>query len=99
MLKLSYLCPRSSDRDYVVVQPYAAIRHDASIGTHVHLNAYVFMGGYAQVGEGATLHTGAKVLPHKCVGDWATVGAGSVLLRNVKPGQTVFGMPAMPLCE
>jgi len=85
--------------DFVTLQPFCAIGHDARIGAFAHLNAYAFMGGYAQLEEGVTLHTGAKVLPHKKVGAWATVGAGSVVLRNVKPGQTVFGVPAMPIME
>lgn len=83
--------------DYVTIQPFSAIGHDARISDYAHLNAYAFVGGYAQVGEGATLHTGAKVLPHKRIGDWAIVGAGSVVLRNVKAGETVFGVPALSL--
>lgn len=80
--------------NYVTIQPYTVIGHDAQIGSYAQLNAYAFMGGYAQVGEGATLHTGAQVPPHKSVGDWSIVGAGSVVIRDVKPGQTVFGVPA-----
>ncbi len=82
---------------WVTLQPFIAIGHDARIGSFSHLNAYAFMGGYAEIGEGVTLHPGAKVLPHKKVGDWATVGAGSLVMLNVKPEQTVFGMPAMPI--
>lgn len=81
----------------VTLQPFCAIGHDAQVGAFSHLNLYAFMGGHAQVEEGVTLHTGAKILPHKKVGAWATVGAGSVVLRNVKPGITVFGAPAMPI--
>jgi sugar O-acyltransferase (sialic acid O-acetyltransferase NeuD family) len=82
---------------FVTLQPFCAIGHDAQIGAYCHLNAYAFMGGFAECSEGVTLHTGAKVLPHKKVGAWATVGVGSVVLRNVKPGQTVFGMPAIAI--
>ena len=83
--------------DFVTLQPFCAIGPDVRIASFAHLNAYAFMGGYSQAEEGATLHTGAKVLPHKKVGAWATVGAGGVVLRNVKQGQTVFGVPAMPI--
>jgi sugar O-acyltransferase (sialic acid O-acetyltransferase NeuD family) len=82
---------------FVALQPFCVIGHDAQIGSFSHLNAYAFMGGYANCGVGVTLHTGSKVLPHKSVGDWATVGAGSIVMRNVKPDMTVFGMPALPI--
>ncbi len=83
--------------DFVTLQPFCTIGHDARIGSFAHLNAYAFMGGHAHADEGVTLHTGAKILPHKKIGAWATVGAGSVVLRHVKPGNTVFGVPAVPL--
>jgi sugar O-acyltransferase (sialic acid O-acetyltransferase NeuD family) len=83
--------------DFITLQPFCVIGHDARIDSFCHLNSYAFMGGYAQLEEGVTLHTGAKVLPHKKVGAWATVGAGSVVLRNVKSGVTVFGLPALPI--
>jgi len=83
--------------EYVTIQSFSAIGHDAKIGAYCHLNAYAFMGGFAELEAGVTLHTGAKVLPHKRIGANATVGAGSVVLRNVRPGTTVFGIPAMTI--
>ena len=80
--------------EYVTIQGFCANGHDAKIGSFCHLNSYSFMGGFSELETGVTLHTGAKVLPHKSVGANATVGAGSVVLRNVKPGTTVFGVPA-----
>jgi sugar O-acyltransferase (sialic acid O-acetyltransferase NeuD family) len=80
---------------FVTLQSFCAIGHDAQIDSFAHLNAYAFAGGYSRLEEGATLHVGAKVLPKKKVGAWAVVGAGSVVLRNVKQGDTVFGSPAM----
>jgi sugar O-acyltransferase (sialic acid O-acetyltransferase NeuD family) len=85
--------------DFVTLQPFCVIGHNAQIGIFSHLNAYAFMGGHAHLEEGVTLHTGAKVLPHKKVGAWATVGAGSVVLHHVKPGVTVFGMRAVQIVD
>lgn len=97
ILAYAYISCDVTIGDFAVLQPFAAVGHDAKIGSFSHLNAYAFMGGGALLEEGVTLHTGAKVLPHKKVGAWATVGAGSVVLRNVKPGITVFGAPAMSI--
>ena len=34
------------------------------------------------------------ILNGKTIGDDAKIGAGSIVIRNVKPGTTVFGNPA-----
>ncbi len=44
--------------------------------------------------EGVLLGSHAVVLPGVTVGAYAVVGAGSIVLRKVRPGSTVFGSPA-----
>lgn len=80
--------------DFVTVMGYSVLGHDAVVGDWSHLGAYSFMGGFSRVGDMVTLHPGVRLLPHKRIGDNAVVGAGSVVLRNVSPGVTVFGIPA-----
>ena len=83
--------------EFVTIQSYTAIGHDCIIGKWCHINAQSFMGGYAQLENGVTLHTKATILPSLCIGKGATVGAGSIVIKNVKPGITVFGNPAKEL--
>lgn len=83
--------------EFTSVQSYANFGHDAKVGTFCSIGASIFLGGFSQVGHEVTLYTKATVLPHKKVGDRATVGAGSVVIRNVKPGTTVFGNPAIEI--
>jgi sugar O-acyltransferase (sialic acid O-acetyltransferase NeuD family) len=83
--------------DYTTITSNSLIGHDAKIGNYCHLGAFTFLGGHTELDDGVTLHPGAKVVPCKKVGAWATVGIGSVVLSNVKPGVTVFGVPAMPI--
>lgn len=80
--------------DFVTIQPFSEIGHDARIGKWCHLNTYAFMGGFSTLEESVTIHTGGIVLPHKCVEKGAVVGAGSVVIKKVKAGTTVFGIPA-----
>jgi len=49
------------------------------------------------VGSRAMLGVGASVIPGVRIGEGAVVGAGSVVLRDVPPGETVAGAPAKPL--
>lgn len=83
--------------DFVTIMSYSVIGHDCRINDWAHLGTYTFLGGFSKVGISATLHPGVRLLPHKTIGDRAIVGAGSVVLRNVKPDVTVFGVPAKKL--
>ena len=83
--------------DFSYLQPFTDIGHDAVVGRYCHLNTNSFMGGYSEIEDMVTLQTHSVLLPHKKVGKGATVGAGSVAIRNVKAGTTVFGVPAMRL--
>ena len=83
--------------DFVTVMGYSVLGHDCKVGDWSHLGAYSFLGGFSKLGSSVTLHPGTRILPHKAVGDNATVGAGSVVIRNVKNGITVFGIPAKKL--
>jgi sugar O-acyltransferase (sialic acid O-acetyltransferase NeuD family) len=83
--------------DFVTIQGFAGIGHDSRIGKWCHLNAYSFMGGFAVLEEEVCLNTRATVLPNITVRKGATVGAMSLVIKNVKGGTTVFGVPAMKL--
>lgn len=83
--------------DFVTIMGYSILGHDCRVGNWSHLGAYSFLGGFSEIGPMVTLHPGSRILPHKRVGEHATVGAGSVVIRNVKPGTTVMGVPAMKL--
>lgn len=80
--------------DFTTIQHFCNIGHDVQIGSFCALESYTFMGGFSVIGNDVTLHTRATILPHVKVGEGAIVGAGSVVLRNVKAGMTVFGVPA-----
>lgn len=82
---------------FVTILQGASVGHDSKIGDWSHLGALSFMGGFSSTGTLATIQTSAILHPHKSIGDEATVGAGSVVLRNVRPATTVFGIPAAKL--
>lgn len=83
--------------NFVTLMDNCIIGHDARIGDWSSVGAATMMAGFSSIGSMVTLHPHVELLPHKSVADNATVGAGSVVLRNVKEGITVFGVPAAKL--
>jgi serine acetyltransferase len=50
--------------------------------------------GFSVIADEATIYVRSTILDRIKIGQGATVGAGSVVLRNVKEGVSVFGNPA-----
>ncbi len=73
---------------------FSDIGHDVQIDDDCHLGAYTFIGGNALIQDNVTIHPRVNILPGKKIESESVVGAGSVVIRNVKKGTTVFGNPA-----
>lgn len=71
-----------------------AAGHDVELGAHGQISSFCDLTGGVKVGHDVLLGSRVSLLPGVTVGDGATVGAGSVVLRPVPGGATVFGNPA-----
>ena len=80
--------------DYVTMLPYAVAGHDVVIEDGCTVATHCAVNGHAHLERGVFLGSHAVVLPSARVGAMATVGAGSVVLKRVPAGATVFGVPA-----
>ncbi len=80
--------------DFVYLQSSVILGHDVIIDSYCQVNSFAFFAGYVHVEELCTINAGAKLIQNVHVGRGATVGVGSVVLKKVKPGTTVFGVPA-----
>lgn len=83
--------------DFVTVNFLAGAAHDTVVGDGCTFGPHSDVMGAATLGRGVLLGSHAAVLPGARVGDFATVGAGSVVVRRVAAGTTVFGVPARRL--
>jgi sugar O-acyltransferase (sialic acid O-acetyltransferase NeuD family) len=96
------LCPHTvvgSDArlcDFVTINLNSSVAHDAVIGRWTQVHCHADITGGVVIGEGVTVGSHASILPGVRVGDGAVIGAGSVVMGDVSPGVTVFGVPARP---
>ena len=77
-----------------IVNTGASIDHNCYIGAHSHVAPRATIGGGVKVGESVQISIGATIGPNVMIGDGAIIGAGAVVIRDVPPESTVFGIPA-----
>lgn len=80
--------------DYNMIQSYTVIGHDAVIGDYNRIDTHVTCVGGIHINNEATIHTGAVINHKVTIGNNAKVGACSFVIRKVKEGDTVLGVPA-----
>lgn len=71
------------------------IGHNVRIGRGCIVVAQVGISGSTTIGDFVMMGGQAGLSGHLTVGDGARVGAQSGVMRDVEPGETVFGYPAM----
>jgi sugar O-acyltransferase (sialic acid O-acetyltransferase NeuD family) len=69
--------------------------HDTKIKNYCVFNPGVNLSGGVEVGSNCLIGTGAKILQFKHIGEGAIVGAGAVVVKDVRAGATVIGVPAV----
>ncbi len=73
------------------------IAHNVQIGENCIIVAQVGISGSTSVGDNAVLAGQVGVAGHIEIGAGAQVGAKSGVSKSVKPGERVFGYPALPV--
>ena len=71
--------------------------HDSVIGNYARIDTQCSLVGGTIVKDRATIYTHAMISHNVTVGEGAVVGACSFVIRSVKPGTSVFGVPAKPI--
>ena len=73
------------------------IAHNVQIGKHCIIVAQVGISGSTVVGDDVVLAGQVGIVGHIEIGAGAQVGAKSGVSKSVKPGERVFGYPALPV--
>ena len=72
----------------------SGIGHDVTIDNFSTISSYCGINGQVHIGKRVFIGSNATIIPGRTIGDDAFISAGSVVIRNVKPGTKVFGNPA-----
>lgn len=80
--------------DFCLIQSKATIGHDVHVDDYARIDCNVVLIAGVNVGKDVCIHTSAVVNHDVKLGDGCIVGAMSFVIKNVRPGQTVFGNPA-----
>ena len=78
---------------HAIINSGSIIEHDCRIGENTHIAPGTVLGGGVCVGGDVLVGIGARVLPGVVVGDGSVVGGGAVVVRDVKGGDVVMGVP------
>jgi len=85
--------------DFALVNLQCTIGHDCIIGDFCSLMPGVRLSGGVHLESGVYIGTNAVVLPNIKIGEGATIGAGAVVTKNVPPGRTFAGVPAIDITK
>jgi sugar O-acyltransferase (sialic acid O-acetyltransferase NeuD family) len=89
--------PEVSIGEGSVVFMGAVVGHGSRVGTHCVVAPNAVLNARVTTGDRVYFGTNASVLPDLRVGDDATIAANSAVMRHVRPGTTVIGVPAKTL--
>ncbi len=80
--------------DFCIFNFNVVIGHDCKVSSFVSIMSGSVICGNVKIEENCYLATNSSVVPGKTLRSGSKVGAGSVVIRNVKSGVTVMGVPA-----
>ena len=80
--------------DHCIIYAHATIGHESLLADTIFVANNAVVGARSSVGRGVFIGLNAVIFPAQAVGSWSTIGAGSVALKSVDQGVTVFGNPA-----
>lgn len=84
----------TSIADNVVIGNLCNVGHGAAIDDGVWMSVGSLIGGHTRVRSGATIAMGVTVRDNLTIGKQASLGMGSVIVKNIEPGHSMFGNPA-----
>lgn len=83
----------------VKMDNHCHVAHNCIIGENTLLVAYTRMGGGVTIGKNVILSADVRMVDNVTVGDGAILAAGTGVMRDVEPGEQLWGRIAKPVTD
>jgi UDP-N-acetylglucosamine acyltransferase len=80
--------------DNNILMAHSHIGHDAKIGSKCEISSGSIIGGYVVIEDEVKIKLKCVIRNRKKVGKGALIGMGSVVVKDIEAGKTVYGNPA-----
>jgi len=80
-----------------IVDLVSSIDHDSVVGAHTFIGPGVNIPGQVKIGSRCFFGVKSATFPRVTIGNSAVIRAGSLVIKDVEPGTTVGGNPAVRL--
>ncbi len=80
--------------NYCIIGSNVVVEYDVEVEDMVQIGAGSIIGAGTKISKGAFIGSGVTIVAGITIGKNARIGAGSVVISEVKDGETVFGNPA-----
>ncbi|MDP2039836.1 acetyltransferase [Algoriphagus sp.] len=99
VMELCYIGSQTRIGQGSLINTGAQIHHEVQIGEFTVINPTAVLLGACQIGDFCSIGSNATILPGIKVGSRVNIGAGAVIIRDVPDGQTVVGVPGLPVAD
>jgi sugar O-acyltransferase (sialic acid O-acetyltransferase NeuD family) len=79
---------------HVILNLCTTVGHDTAVGHFTSVMPGVNISGEVIIDDEVYIGTGAKIINKVNIGNGALIGAGSVVVKEILPNTTAFGVPA-----
>lgn len=83
--------------DFVTINRFSSFGHDAIVGDGCTFSSFCDVTGHTVLSDCVFMGSHSSVTPHVKVGSGAKISAGSIVFKNIKSEETVYGNPAKKL--
>ena len=87
----------SDVKDFALINMNCALGHDCYIGDYSFLSPGVNLGGFSKLERGVAMGIGSSTKQSITIGEFAKIGGQTMVLKDVKAGSTLVGIPGREL--
>jgi sugar O-acyltransferase (sialic acid O-acetyltransferase NeuD family) len=98
-MHFSFISDCTTIGEGTLINSYAAIHHDVSVGKYCELSPKATLLGGSKIGDFTSVGSAAVILPNIEIGKNCIIGAGAIVTKNVGDNAVMVGVPARKIKE